>query len=584
VFHQTPPFADTLSALLLRFASAHRKQTAFMVKENGAWKGVSTSQFTVAVEELFFGLRALGVGAGQRIAIISENRIEWAIADFAIAASGAVSVPVYPTLSSEQIQYILRNCGATMVLVSNVAQMDKIEAARKKLPRLNGVIVFDPSVYRVGAIHFETVLRAGRQAMCDAPHEFSQAAMRVVGSDLATIIYTSGTTGSPKGVMLTHRNLMSNVRATGELLPLGPGDLELSFLPLAHVFQRHVDYAALHAGSAIAYSSDLNRVLDDMAQLRPTFGAGVPRFFEKIHARVLAEVSRAGRLRERAFHQSVAVRQPVLRRVADRVVLEKIRRRFGGRIRWFISGGAPLDPAIAEFFGAIGMPIIEGYGMTEASPVITFSAPGEERIGRVGHPVRGVEVRIAADGEILVSGPNVMVGYYKLPAETKRALRDGWLHTGDLGKLDKSGYLQITGRKKDLIVTSTGRKVAPQLIEARLQRIPFFEHVVVLGEGRRFITALVTPNYEALAQYARAHGILYARPNQLIHHPEIYDMVMQEIGRCTQDFAEYERVKRIAFLDAPFSVSSGDLTPTLKVRREAIARKYRDRVELLYAA
>jgi len=555
-----------------------------MVKENGSWKGVSASQFMLAVEELFFGLRSLGVRAGQRIAIISENRIEWAIADFAVAALGAVTVPIYPTLPPAQVQYILRNCGASLGFVSSVAQFEKIEAAKRKLPDLKFVIVFDSSLYRVGALHLDTLMRAGRQAMVDAPLDFSQAVTRVRASELATIIYTSGTTGAPKGVMLTHGNLMSNVRATCELLPLGPKDLEVSFLPLSHVFQRHVDYAALYSGSTIAYSSDLGRILDDMAQLRPTFGAAVPRFFEKVHARVLAEVSRAGRIRARAFQHAVAVHQPVLRRVADRAVFQKIRLRFGGRIRWFISGGAPLDPAIAEFFESIGMPIIEGYGMTEASPVITFSAPGDERIGRVGRPVSGVEVRIAADGEILVCGPNVMQGYYKSPAETKRALRDGWLHTGDLGKFDDNGYLQITGRKKELIVTSTGKKVAPQLIEARLQRIPFFEHVVVLGDGRRFITALVTPNYEALAQYARAHEIVYTTPHELIHHPDIYDVAMQEIRRHTHDFADYERIKRIAFLDAPLSVGAGDLTPTLKVRREEIARKYRDQIELLYAA
>jgi long-chain acyl-CoA synthetase len=582
---QSHQFAPTLPSLLLRYSDNFRKADAFMVKENDRWVGISSADFLLAVEELFFGLRPLGICAGDRVVILSENRIEWAFADFAIAASGAISIPIYPTSTAAQVQYILRNSGASIVFVSTGTQLDKIEAVRAAAPSVRYVIVFDQTVHRPGAIRLEAVLRLGRSIAYEAPRDFRHAALSVEPGNMATIIYTSGTTGLPKGVMLTHRNLISNVLATSELLPLTADDLELSFLPLSHIFQRHVDYAALYSGSSIAYSEDLNQVVGDMAEVRPTFAAAVPRFFEKIHDRMLAAISMRSIVHQRLFRLALSARPgSALWRLVDGLVFGRIRAQFGGRMRWFISGGAPLDPMIAEFFHRVGLPIVEGYGMTEASPVITFSAPGRERIGRAGYPIRGVEVRIAHDGEILVRGPNVMAGYYNLAQETQRALRGGWLHTGDIGRFDEAGYVEITGRKKDLIITSTGQNIAPQLLESRLQRIPYFEHAIVVGDGRSFITALVSPNYDALMRYARTHGIPFIHPSELLRKREIYDMAMHEIRSCTEDLADYEQIKRIAFLEGPLSIAAGDLTPTFKVRRDEIVRKYSAEIDALYAA
>jgi len=422
------------------------------------------------------------------------------------------------------------------------------------------------------------------------PGEFQRKACAVGCDDVATIIYTSGTTGVPKGAMLTHRNLISNVLATSQRLPLRASDVNLSFLPLSHIFQRHVDYASFYAGSTIAYAESIGSVVEDMAAVRPTFAAGVPRFFEKMYARVLSQISRGPAIRRAIFNNAVRIGRAYVRTgkktlaycVADRMVFDAIRERLGGRLRFFISGGAALDREVAEFFWAVGLPVCEGYGLTETSPVVTLNGPAAARIGSVGRVVGDQELQIAEDGEILVRGPNVMKGYYKMPEETAEALEGGWFHTGDIGEIDPDGFLRITDRKKDLIVTSSGKNVAPQPIENRLKLIPYFENVVLVGDRRKFIAALIAPNYAALAAYARQHGIAFKTQAELIQKPEIYDLAMNEIQRHTQDLSEFEKIKKLAFLDSEFSVDGGELTPTLKIRRFTIERKYRAAIDQLY--
>jgi long-chain acyl-CoA synthetase len=584
---------STLPDLLLHSNRQHRKPDAFKFKRNSQWIDVSTDEFLLRVEELFFALRTLGLRPGDRVAIVSENRLEWAIADYATLCGGAISVPIYPTLSPSQVEALLLDSKPTVVFVSTPDILKKVTAARK-LARPRYVVAFDPAIYQPDVMRIDALYEMGRQSTYDYPGEFQRSAMAVKADDLATIIYTSGTSGTPKGAMLTHRNLVTNVLATSQRLTIGPDDLSLSFLPLSHILQRHADYASMLAGATTAYAESVLTVAEDMRAVRPTFAAGVPRFFEKIYAHVFNEVSRSSSVGRAVFEKALQIGLEHVRRghrkmslkyrAADRLVFRHIRAGLGGRVQFFISGGAALNKDIAEFFWAIGLPIFEGYGLTETSPVITLNGPGNVRIGSVGRTVGDQEIRIADDGEILVRGSNVTSGYYGMEYKTREALAGGWFHTGDIGAIDGEGFLQITDRKKDLIVTSSGKNVAPQPIENRLRLIPYFQNVVVIGDRRNFVSALIVPNYEALSAYARAHNIEFGEPEELLHNAEIYELAMSEIDRRTQDLAPFEKIRKIAFLEQDFTIDGGELTPTMKVRRSAIQKKFEAAIDRLYAA
>ena len=582
---------STLPGMLLHSADQHRKSDAFKFKRNGQWINVATDEFLLQVEELSFALLALGVKPGDRLAIMSENRPEWAAADYAGLSIGASIVPIYPTLAAPQVEALIRDSEPVLVFVSTTDLSQKLLSIRQRL-EVRYVVAFEPGLDQPGVMGLDALCEIGRQATYDYPGEFRRKVCSIHPDQVATIIYTSGTTGIPKGAMLTHRNLISNILSTTARLPLGPADRSLSFLPLAHIFQRHVDYASLHAGATIAYAESVASVAEDMATVRPTVAAGVPRFFEKVYARVLSEVARGPAVRRAIFEQALRIgraqvgntNKSLAYRIADHLVFRTIRERLGGRIRFFISGGAALEKEITEFFWAVGLPIYEGYGLTETSPVITLNGPGAARFGSVGRVVGGQELRIAEDGEILVRGPNVMNAYYKMKEETTEALAGGWFHTGDVGELDPDGFLRITDRKKDLIVTSGGKNVAPQRIENRLKLIPYFENVVLVGDRRKFVSALITPNYEALAAYAREHDIAFQTPAELIRKPEIYDLAMSEIERHSRDLSDFEKIRKLAFLDTDFSIDGGELTPTLKIRRFTIEKKYRAAIDQLYAA
>ena len=581
---------STLPSLLLWSIDKYRKPDAFRFKGNGRWLDVSTDDFVLRVKELFFGLKALGLRPADRVAIISENRVEWAVADYAAQSAGASTVPIYPTLSAHQIGFLLKDSEPSVVFVSTASLLGKVQAAQGS-SSIRYVVAFDSGIYQPGVMRLDRLYDMGRPFTYDCPGDFQRSILSVDPASVATIIYTSGTTGVPKGAMLTHRNLISNILATSEVLPLTSSDVSLSFLPLSHILQRHVDYASLYAGTTIVYAESVTSVAEDMMEVRPTFCAGVPRFFEKVYARIRSETGRATLVRRAIFEKAVQIGKDALRkgrsslayRAADRAVFQKIRERLGGRIRFFISGGAALEKEIAEFFHAVGLPIFEGYGLTETSPVITLNGPAASRIGTVGRPVGDVQVQIAGDGEVLVRGSNVMTGYYGMDRETTEALRGGWFHTGDIGELDPEGYLKITDRKKDLIVTSSGKNVAPQPIENRLKLSPYFDNVVVIGDGRKFISALIVPNHGMLAAYARAHGITFEQPAELIRKREIYDLAMNEIERQTQDLSPFEKVKKIAFIEGQFTIESGELTPTLKVRRSLIEVKYVELIDQLYS-
>jgi long-chain acyl-CoA synthetase len=586
----------TLNRLFLRTCRTHKKPNRMVVKKDGAWNLISNEEFENSVRRLSLGFQSLGLKPGDRVALLSENRPEWVMADLAALAAGGVTVPIYTSLLPDQIRYIIDDSGARMVVCSDLDLWRKVEAVRSELPALERIILIegDPPA---GVHAFSDVLDMGARSEAREPGLFEQSADAVRPGDLASIIYTSGTTGLPKGVMLSHSNFVSNVVSLTEVIDFREDDTALSFLPLSHVLERTATFLFLHVGSTIAYAESVEAVAANLVEVRPTVVISVPRLFEKIYARVMDQVMAGSRLKRGIFvwalatgkkyaaktiaGERVPVNLAVKRGLAKKLVFSKITARTGGRIRYFICGGAPLSRDIAEFFYALGLVVLPGYGLTETSPVLTGNTPGRVRFGTVGRAIPGVELRIAADGEILARGPNVMMGYFKNEADTREVMKDGWFHTGDIGRIDGDGFLIITDRKKDIIVTSGGKNVAPQPIESLIQASPFIGSAVVVGSSRKFISALVVPDFDKLENHARAAGILFHR-GELCRRPEVAAFLLDEVNRMTPGLASYERVKRIAVLDREFEIGMGEVTPTLKVRRNIVEQKYADIIESLY--
>jgi long-chain acyl-CoA synthetase len=568
-------------------------------KHMGRWEDISGSAMLERVHDVSLGLRDLGVGPGERVGILSENRPEWAIADYACLALRAADVPVYPTLPAKQIEYVLRDSGVVAIFVSSKPQLAKIQEIRRQLPALKHVIVFDDLAAGDGALSFVDLAIRGRQARDRFP-TWQAEALTVRPDDLATIIYTSGTTGDPKGVMLTHGNIASNVVSSLKALVLSPEDECLSFLPLSHIFERMVGhYTMLHCGVTISYATSAETVAAEMTEVRPTFMAAVPRLYEKIYARVLDSASSGSPVKKRLFFWAKRSAETWLeyslarraapgsvvfkKRVADRLVFGKLKQRTGGRIRLFCSGGAPLNPDIAKFFHAAGLPILEGYGLTETSPVIAFNTFEHIKLGTVGRPIPGVEVKIADDGEILTRGPNVMAGYYNKPEATREVIdADGWFHTGDIGLLDSDGFLRITDRKKDLIVTAGGKNVAPQPIENMVKTSKFVANCVMLGDRRKFPIMIVVPNLDRLKAWAVHKGLNPTDERGLLALPEVGSKMDREVRKTLRDLAQFEIPKKLLLVPTDFSLESGELTPTLKVKRRVVERNYANQIEDLY--
>src|SRR5688500_16157083 len=595
----TPP--GTLNTLFFEAIDKFDKPDALMVKVGGAYRPISHKTLAERVRRAALGLGALGVKRGDRVAILGENRPEWAIADFACLTVGVTDVPIYPTLPAEQITYILRDSGAVAIFVSNADQAAKIAKIRGELPGLKHVIGFEQG--RLEGSDLTIAELEARGAAVETPDTiaaYRREALAVKPDDLATIIYTSGTTGDPKGVMLTHDNIYSNVSAARTVIPFTGTDVALSFLPLSHIFERMAGhYLMFSTGTTIAYAESVDTVPINMQEVRPTLVASVPRLYEKMYARVLENALAGSGLKKRIFFwarkvadrwadEKLAGGEPkgllaVQYRIAQKLVFSKLKARTGGRLRYFVSGGAPLAPEINKFFYAAGLVILEGYGLTETSPVIGVNTPEHFRIGTIGKMIPGVEVKIGEDGEILTRGPHVMKGYYNKPDATREVMDDdGWFHTGDIGTLD-NGYLKITDRKKDMIVTANGKNIAPQPIENQVKTNKYVSQAVMIGDTRKYPVMLVVPNFEQLEKWAKQRDLIWTSRAQLLSMPTVRAKMEKEVLDQLSGLANFETSKKIALIEEDFSIERGELTPTLKVKRRVVDKHYRSMIDALYA-
>jgi len=589
----------TLNELFLRAVEEHDAPDAFRFKRDGSWHDVPHREAFTAVAEISAGLVEAGVRPGDRVALLCENRVEWALLDYAILGAGGVTVPIYATLPGQQVEEILADCGAGLLFVSTPAQLEKMRPSVPRLSGLRALFVIDPPADLPGDVSTLDALRGlGRGSGHGGTEAFASRARLVKEHDHASIIYTSGTTGRPKGVVLTHANIVSNVVAALQVFPIGPSDSCLSFLPLCHIFERMAGHFTMfHAGASIAYAESMGTVPENLLEVRPTIVLAVPRFFEKMHARVIDTVERSSPLRRGLFLSAMeAGRERSLRvlsgrplpaalrfrlAIFDRLVFAKLRDRTGGRIRFMVSGGAPLGETLATFFHAAGITILEGYGLTETSPVIAVNRIDSLKPGTVGPPIPGVEVKIADDGEILVKSPGVMEGYYNLPEETARAFEGGWFHTGDIGELDSDGCLRITDRKKDLIVTAGGKKVSPQPFENRIKADPYFTEAILVGDRRPYVVALVVPDFARLREWAARKGIA-GDDAALARDPRTVAFLAERVKAFNEGLASFEQVKRVGVIDRELTVEGGDLTPSLKVRRRTVLERFGDLLESLY--
>ncbi len=584
--------------MFFKTAENFPEKTALLFKKNGMINSITWQEFSDRAKTISSFLIRIGTAPGEPIIILSENRPEWMYADMGILSSAAATVPIYPTLTPAQIEYIIKETESRVCFLSTVQQLEKIVQIKNRIPSLRFIITFeDISHSDPNFTNLRTILNekpSNEMMIAIANRIFS-----IKGDDPFSIIYTSGTTGEPKGVILTHKNILSNIESSINQLPVRDDDLFLSFLPLSHVFERTCTYyGSIYKCATVAFAEDIEHVPQNLMEFKPTVMCAVPRFFEKFYERIHAYLKEKGVFSRIIFNISISIADKIWRiknsgkkiplllslagKVADTLVLKKIRLAFGGRIRFVISGGAPLPNKIAEFFLAAGIPIIEGYGLTETSPVVSVNPIDKIKIGSVGKPIPGVEVKIAEDGEIIVRGPNLMKGYFKKPEATMEAIRDGWFHTGDIGYIDHEGYLYITDRKKELLVTSGGKKVAPRAIESMLMESPFIQTAMLIGDGRKFISALIIPNFKILERYARDNNIRFQNIKEIINDQKVRDLYSTIVEDVNKNLARYEKIKKFALLENEFSVESGELTPTMKIRKSFVEKNYKDIIEELY--
>ena len=587
---------ETLSQLFLNTVRTYVKEALLLVKKDGRYTPISTQEFARRVEQLSLGLADLGLAPGDKLVILSENRPEWTMTDFAVLSIGAITVPIYTSLMPEQIKYIINDSDAKIVVCSNRDLWLKIEAVRHQLPNVHHFVLIDEEGPQ-GIVSLSEVMARGKVLAAADPTLFEKRALAVKPDDLASIIYTSGTTGIPKGVMLTHANFVSNAKALDAVTEFAAKDTILSFLPLSHVLERMTTFSFLYKGATIAYAESIDTVAENLIEVRPTIMISVPRLFDKIYAKVMDNILAQSKAKRKIFFWALGVGKkhgakrirhlPIPKaldlqyKLASKLVYSKIVEKTGGRVHFFVSGGAPLSGDVAEFFFAIGITILEGYGLTETSPVLTCNTFEKMKFGSVGPPVPGVEIKIAPDGEILARGPNVMKGYYKKEADTREVFEGGWFHTGDIGHFDEEGFLVITDRKKDILVTAGGKNVAPQPIENQLKTNPYIQTAVVVGMGRKFISALIVPDFDKLEAYARSKGIPFGSRRELVEKEEIVAFILAEVNRSTPQLASYERIKKVILLERDFNADT-ELTPSLKVKRHIVETAFKDKIDTLY--
>jgi long-chain acyl-CoA synthetase len=588
---------ETLSQLFLNTIKSYQKDDLMLYKKDGSYTPISTDEFGKQVKHFALGLKDLGLEAGDKLIILSGNRPEWVMTDLANLCLGGVTVPIYTSLVPEQIKYIIDNSDAKVVVFSDEEMWEKIKAIQTELTKVERYITYQVDGPD-GVLTFAEIQKRGEELEESHPDLFEELALQVKSDDVASIIYTSGTTGVPKGVMLMHSNFVSNIQSVLTVIKFSQKDTVLSFLPLSHVLERMVTFAYLYKGCSIGYAESIETVAENLLEIRPHIMVSVPRVFEKIYAKIMDNVLASSSLKRKIFFWATKVgreygknkllNQPMSgflqfkKNLAHKLVFSKIIAKTGGRVRFFVSGGAPLSKDIAEFFYAMGLIVLEGYGLTETSPVIAANTLEDIKFGSVGKPIPGVKVKIAEDGEILTLGPHVMKGYYKMEAETQEVIKDGWFYTEDVGFLDEDGFLTITDRKKDLIVTAGGKNVAPQPIENILKTNPYVSSAVIIGDKRKFISALIVPNFEKLEEYANANNISYSDYGELVKNDMVLNFIESEINRATPGLASYEKVKKVALLDREFEIEKGEITPTLKVKRNIIEQKYRGIIDSIY--
>ena len=593
----------TISEMFVSTTERCSDKKLFYYKKDNDWVGLNGKDILITVEDISFGLRSLGIEANSNIAIISNNSPKWAMCDYGIICSTMSTVTIYPTLISSQVEFILQNSNSKLIFVENQEQLEKVNSIKSNCKDLNYIVVLDDSCKQESddIMNFVTFLDKGKDFSQDCDISFSDMVNSVKEDDILTIIYTSGTTGVPKGVVLTHKNLLSNVEGTLKVAEFTNNETFLSFLPLSHVLERMGGhYTPFTIGATIYYAENMETIADNMVESSPTIVVCVPRVFEKIHAKFMQGIKSAPKIRQNLFNwalnvgskysnlkvskQKIGFFLSLKHKIADKLIYSKVKARFGGKIKFFVSGGAPLSKHLAEFFAAVDITILEGYGLTETSPVLTVNSPTDLKFGYVGKPLFNVNIKIADDGEILAKGPNIMTKYYRNEEATREVFdNDGWFHTGDIGIIDEDGFLKITDRKKSLIVTSGGKNIAPAPIELKLATSSFIEQVHVIGDKRNFLTALIVPNFDSLTSFLKNNGSDLKDPNALVDHPDVIELFNSEVDIAMSEFSNYEKIKKFTLLTEPFSIEKGEMTPKMSIVKKVVEQNYSELINKMYS-
>ena len=593
----------TISQMFDYTTNQNLTKALYYYKKGKNWVGLTGLDIRSTVTNLSFGLRSLGMESGQNAAILSNNSPLWAMSDYGIICSGAATVSIYPTLIPSQIEYILNDSKTSLIFIENQEQYEKIKSIWSNCPSLKNIVILDNSdtgdtenVYT-----FNSFIEIGIEYSKLSDLTFDLLVNTAAPTDLLTLIYTSGTTGNPKGVMLSHENLIANMEGIGKLINFETDDVFLSFLPLSHVFERMGGhFTAFSRACTVYYAEGIEQVPANLQEVRPTIVLSVPRLYEKMHARIVEGLKSAPAARQKIFWWAIDVGRnysmlsipgkkiplilAVKHKIANKLVYSKVRERMGGRLKFFVSGGAPLSQAIGEFFAAAGITILEGYGLTETSPVLSSNSPEALRYGSVGKPLFNVEIKIDTDGEILAKGLSIMKGYYNNEEATKEAIdSEGWFHTGDIGEFDDDGYLKITDRKKNILVTSGGKNIAPAPMENVMVASPYIEQVVVIGDKRNFISALIVPAFESVESYLIDHDKTVTSHAAIVEHSDVIALIGREVNKAMESFSKYERVKKFTLLPRLLTLEKGELTPTLKVVRRIVLSNFDEYVNSMYS-